>query len=156
MSQPSTLTAIKKLRAATGAGVMEAKRALDKAKGNLEEAKKVITAAGIVKAEKQADRQAESGMVFAYIHHTQLSGTIIELNCETDFVAKTSDFQSLAKELALQANSMNPSSVDDLLNQEYIRDPQITVSELVKQTAAKVGENVKVKRFQRFQVGEKA
>jgi elongation factor Ts len=146
---------IKKLRKKTGAGVMDAKKALEESKGNIGKAEEWIAKKGLARAEKKSDRETSAGAIYAYSHHNGSSATLVELNCETDFVAKTDDFMNLAKEVAMQVNSMGPETVADLLSQEYVRDPSITVEELIKQTSGKLGENIKLKRFQRFELGEK-
>lgn len=145
---------IKKLRKKTGAGVMDAKKALEASKGDMKKAAAWITKKGLKRAEKKAGREVRSGVIYAYVHHNQTSGSMIEVNCETDFVAKTDDFQNLAKELAMQVNSMQPKDVEELLNQEYIRDPKVKVREHIKQVAGKLGENIKVKEFVRLEVGK--
>ena len=145
---------IKKLREETGAGVMDAKRALEEAKGDMKLAKKVIADKGLAKAAKKADRVTGDGIVFAYIHHNHKSGALVELACETDFVARTDDFKTLAKELAMQVTSMDPMDVASFLSQPYIRDPQKTVKELMGEYVGKLGENIKLVRFVRYGLGE--
>jgi len=139
-----TMDEIKILREKTGAGVMDAKKALEESSGDMKKAEEWIAKRGIVLAEKKADRETAQGVIGVYVHHNQKSGALVKLLCETDFVAKTDDFQNLARELAMQVTSMKPESVEDLLGQTYVRDPQLTVEELVKQVSGKVGENVKV------------
>jgi len=146
---------IKKLRAKTGAGVMDAKKALVETKGDMKKATAWVSKKGLAKAKKKSGRATQAGVIFSYIHHNQRSGTIVELACETDFVAKTQDFVTLAKELAMQINSMNPKDVKGLLNQEYNRDPKLTIKELIAQKSGKLGENIQLKRFQRFEIGDK-
>lgn len=146
---------IKKLRESTGAGVMDAKKALEESKGDMTKAKAWIAKKGLAKAEKKSDRETKSGVVYAYTHHTGESASLIELNCETDFVAKTDDFMKLAKEIAMQVNSMNPKDTKELLAQEYNRDPKLTIEQLIKQTSGKLGENIKLARFVRYELGDK-
>lgn len=146
---------IKELREATGAGVMDAKRALEESKGDMKAAKAWIAKKGLDRAEKKsAERDAGEGIVYSYIHHDQKSGALIELGCETDFVAKTEDFVGLAKELAMQVTSAIPESVEDFLSQDYIRDSSMTIEKLIKTVSGKVGEKVELKRFVRYRVGE--
>lgn len=145
---------IKQLREQTGAGVMDAKHALEDAGGNLKEAKKILQQIGFEKAEKKASREASVGLIASYIHAGGNAGVLLELNCETDFVAKTDEFQALARELCLQVVSMNPRGAKELLEQEYIRDPKRKVGELVKEVVAKTGENIVVRRFMRYEMGE--
>jgi elongation factor Ts len=135
---------IKKLREKTGAGVMDAKRALEEARGDMKQAEAWIAKKGLASAEKKADRETKQGTVGYYIHHDGKSGAMVKLLCETDFVAKTDDFQQLARELAMQVTSMRPETVEAFLKQVYVRDPKMTIEELVKQTAGKLGENVQV------------
>lgn len=147
-----TMEDIKTLREKTGAGVMDAKKALEESAGDMKKAEAWIQKRGIMKAEKKADRETAQGMVGVYVHHNQKSGAMVKLLCETDFVAKTDDFQKLARELAMQVTSMKPETIDELLTQEYVRDAQITIEELVKQVSGKVGENVKVGEMVRMEI----
>lgn len=146
---------IKKLREKTGAGVMDCRRALDSAKGNFAKAEKILVTKGIAEASKKGDRKTSEGLVEAYIHSNGKIGVLVELLCETDFVARTDDFKYLAHELAMQIAAMEPKDVENLLEQPYIRDYTITVGDLVKKTIAKLGENIVIKRFVRFELGQK-
>jgi elongation factor Ts len=145
-----SMETIKQLREKTGAGVMDAKRALEVSAGDMKKAEAWILQKGLARAESKADRETNQGTVHAYIHHDGKSGALVTLTCETDFVARTDDFKMLAKELAMQVTSMNPENVDSFLKQEYIRDPKLTIAELIKKTAGKVGENVQLKAFVRM------
>jgi len=160
---------VKNLRERTGAGVMECKSALEEAGGDLEKAVAILQERGMAMAEKRAHRETSQGVVECYIHAGGRIGAMVELNCETDFVARTDDFQSLAREIAMQVAAMNPAAVSDdelaagaegdpdaqaLLKQAYIRDPSRTVGDLVKDVIAKTGENVRVRRFSRFELGQ--
>ena len=149
-----TMDQVKSLRAKTNAGIMDAKKALEESKGDMGMAEAWIKKKGLARAEKKANRETTAGVIIAYTHHNFASGTLIELNCETDFVAKTDDFMNLAKEIAMQANSMNPANNKELLAQEYNRDPSMTIEELIKQTSGKLGENIVLKRFSRFSIGD--
>lgn len=140
-----------KLREETGAGIMDCKRALEEAGGDCEKAKAIIIAKGIIKAEKKASRETGSGLLESYIHNGRV-GVLLELRSETDFVAHSEPIKELARNLVLQIASMAPESVEDLLKQECIKDQDITVDTLIKNTIAKVGENLKVARFARFQI----
>ncbi len=130
---------------------MDCKRALEEAGGDYEKAKKIIAVKGIAKAEKKAGRETGAGLLESYIHNGRV-GVLLELRSETDFVAHSEPVKELAKNLALQVASMAPESVEDLLRQEYVKDQDITVEVLIKNTIAKVGENLKVARFSRFQI----
>lgn len=144
---------IKKLREETGAGIADCKEALSQSKGNLEKAKEWLKKKGLDKAASKSEREVKAGLVEVYSHGGRV-GVLVELLCETDFVAKTEDFKNLAHELALQIASMNPPSVDDLLSQEYIRDNGVTVDQLIKGVVGKLGENIQIGRFERIALGE--
>lgn len=144
---------IKKLRDETGAGIMEAKKALEDF-GTFDKAREELMKIAGVKALKKADRQAKDGLVYSYIHNTGKVGSLIEVNCETDFVAKTDDFKKLCHEIAMQVCALPCENVDELLNQDYIRDGSRKISDLVKEAIAKVGENIKISKAVRFKVGE--
>jgi|SRR3989344_344505 len=144
---------IKKLRGQTGAGIADCREALEEAKGNMEKAKDILKKKGLDKASKKSGREVKAGVVEVYSHNGKV-GVLVELLCETDFVAKTEDFKNLAHELSLQVASMNPSSLEELLKQEYIRDNSMTVDQLIKSVVGKVGENIQVGRFERIALGE--
>jgi elongation factor Ts len=145
---------VKRLREETGAGVMDCKRALDEAKGDFEKARGLIKERGLAKAKEKADREAKEGIVEAYVHAGGRIGAMVELSSETDFVARNADFKELAREIAMQVAAMDPTTVDQLLEQPYIRDSSKTIGELVTTIAASTGENVRVKRFKRFELGQ--
>lgn len=144
---------IAKLRAETGAGVMDCKDALEKAGGDYEKAKKILAGNAAAIAKKKAEREAKYGLIECYSHNGKI-GVILEINCETDFVARNAEFKNLAHELALQIASMNPKTIEELLAGIYIRDESITIRQLMEQLIAKIGENIQVKRFERFELGE--
>jgi elongation factor Ts len=170
---------VKELRDKTGAGIMDCKRALEEAQGDVGRAAEILRQQGMAKAEKKAGRMARQGIIDAYIHSGGRIGALVELNCETDFVARTPDFQALAREIAMQVAAMNPQyvSVDDipadererliaehgdekrfveervLLAQPYIRDQRRSIEQLVKDAIGKLGENIVVRRVARFEVG---
>jgi elongation factor Ts len=152
MNMKITMNEIKRLREKTGAGVMDAKKALEESKGDIILAEAWIAKKGIIRAEGKADRETAQGLVYAYVHHNGKAGALVKLLCETDFVAKTDDFANLAKELAMQVVSMRPKDVRDLLAQVYVRDGKISVEELVKQVSGKLGENIKVSEFARLTI----
>jgi elongation factor Ts len=145
---------VKRLREETGAGVMDCKRALEETKGDFEKARALIKERGLEKAQKKSEREAKEGLVEAYVHAGGRIGAMVELSSETDFVARNPDFQKLAKELAMQVAAMDPKNVDELLEQVYIRDASKKVGDLVTGIAATTGENVRVRRFKRFQLGQ--
>lgn len=144
---------IKKLREETGAGIADCRLALSGAKDNMEKAKEWLKRKGLDKADQKAERKVKSGIVEAY-SHTGKVGVVVELLCETDFVARTKDFKNLAHELVLQIASMNPSSVEELRSQEYIRDNTQTVGELIKSVSGKLGENIQLGKFERIALRE--
>lgn len=144
---------IKKLREETGAGIADCREALEEAKGDLVKAKEVLKQKGLDKAASKSDREVKAGLVEAYSHAGRV-GVLVELLCETDFVAKTDDFKTLAHELALQVASMKPESVEELLEQEYIRDSSQNIDSVIKAVVAKLGENIQVSRFERIALGE--
>ncbi len=148
------LKKIKELREKTGAGVMDAKKALDQAGGDMMKAEAIIREQGLAKAEKKSEREAGAGLIYSYIHSGGKVGVMLEMNCETDFVAKNADFEKLCKEVALQIASMSPSDVDELLKQDYIRDGSMKMEDLIKSLIGKVGENMRVRRFVRYELGE--
>lgn len=133
---------------------MDAKRALEEANGDVSKAEAIIREQGLAKAVKKAEREASSGLVYSYIHQGGKVGVMIELNCETDFVAKNDDFVTLCKEISLQIASMKPASVEELLAQDYIRDGSSKIEDLIKTVIAKTGENVVLARFVRYELGE--
>lgn len=145
---------LKKLREATSAGVSDCRQALEDAGGDFEKAKKLIIERGVAKAEKKQDREASQGIIESYVHATGKVGVLLELRCETDFVARTDDFKTLAHEITLQIAAMQPKDVAQLVKSAYIRDASITIESLIKQTIAKVGENITVARFTRMALGE--
>lgn len=141
---------IKKLREKTGGGVMDCRRALEEAKGDEKRAEELLKKWGVEKAEKKAGRTTSAGLVDSYIHAGGKVGVLLEIACETDFVARTAEFKNLAHEICLQIASMNPNDVKTLLKQEYIREPGVTVEQLVKQVIGKLGENITITRFIRY------
>ena len=164
-----TVGMVKALREKTGAGIMDCKRALEEAKGDLDQAQDILREKGIAAAREKASRATSEGLVESYIHSGGRVGAIVELNCETDFVARTPDFKSLAHDIAMQVASMSPAYVDVsdipegksldpqqacLLRQPFIRDTTQTVQDQVDQAVAKLGENLRVRRFARFSLGE--
>jgi elongation factor Ts len=166
-----SLEMIKALREETGAGIMQCRNALEKHEGNREKALEFLKEQGLLKAKAKAERTAAEGLVEAYIHTAGRVGAMVELNCETDFVARTDEFKQLAHNLAMQVAAMNPKfiaeadapkgadiepQVDCLLRQPYIKDQELTIQDIITETIARVGENIKVSRFARFELGEQA
>jgi elongation factor Ts len=197
----STFTAkdVQELRQRTGAGMMDCKRALEENAGDIEKAVEYLRKKGIAKAEKRAGRAATEGLVHSYLHHNGKLGVLVEVNCETDFVARSDDFKNLVKAIAEHVAAAAPLGVDKdavpadivererrifeeqvrssgkpenligkivdgkveayykdvaLLHQAWVREPKKTVGDLVKEVSSKVGENIVVRRFARFQIGQ--
>jgi elongation factor Ts len=197
----ATFTAkdVQELRRRTGAGMMECKKALEETGGDMEKAVEYLRTKGIAKAEKRSGRTTSEGVITSYIHPPGKIGVLVELNCETDFVARTDDFKTLAREVAMHIASAAPLSVDKdgvpsdavererriaeeqvrasgkpdhlvakivdgkleafykqvaLLSQPWIREDKKTIGDLIKEASSKLGENVQVRRFVRFQMGE--
>lgn len=148
-----SLDLLKKLRNETSAGVSDCRQALEDSNGDYDKAKKLLLKRGLEKAAKKEGKETFQGIVEAYVHQGKV-GVLVEVRCETDFVARTDEFKGLAHEIALQVCSMNPKNVDELLKEPYIRDPKLTIADLVKQTVAKVGENITVAKFTRIALGE--
>jgi elongation factor Ts len=190
---------VKELREKTGAGILDCKEALTTTEGDLEEAVSYLRKKGLADAKKRAGRTASEGLVGAYVHMTGKIGVLVEVNSETDFVARTDEFQDLVKNIAMQIAASNPRYLTAeeippeeaekekeifrsqakesgkpekviekiaegkfkkyltevcLLDQAYIREPEITINQLVQSVIAKLGENIEVRRFVRFQLGE--
>lgn len=187
------------LRQRTGAGMMEAKRALEETSGDMDKAAEALRVKGIARADKRSGRQTSEGAITSYIHHNGKVGVMVEINCETDFVARTDDFKTLAKEIALHIASAAPVAVDKdgvpagsveserriaeeqakasgkpeaiiqrmvegkvesyfkdncLVYQPWIREPKKSIGDLIKEASSRLGENIQVRRFVRFQMGE--
>ncbi|EIM64593.1 translation elongation factor Ts [Desulfobacter postgatei] len=194
-----TAQMVKDLRAATGSGIMDCKRVLAEADGDMDNAIDLLRKKGLAKAAKRAGRSTSEGIIYSYIHTGAKLGVLLEVNCESDFVAKTEDFERFAKDIAMHIAAANPAGlvpedVDQsviekereiyraqmleegkpeniidkivegkvekfykevcLLSQQYIKDPQKTVEDVLKETIGKIGENIQIKRFARFQIGE--
>jgi elongation factor Ts len=143
---------IKQLRDETQASVADCRVVLEEAKGNYEKAVELLKKKGIERAEKKATRETGQGLIESYIHQNGKVGVLVKVLCETDFVARTDDFKHLLHEIAMQIAAMNPKDVAALLKQEYIRDGSVTIENLIKQTIGKLGENIVVKEFSRFEI----
>ena len=192
-------TMVKQLREKTGAGMMDCKNALSEVEGDVEKAIELLRKKGLATAQKRAGRTLSEGMVQSYIHMTGKLGVLVEVNCETDFVAKNEDFQEFTKNIAMHIAATNPLGITPedisqeiiekekeiyraqaldmgkpenvidkivegklnkfyeescLLNQPYVRDTDISIADLLNQMIAKIGENISIKRFVRYQIGE--
>lgn len=192
---------VKTLRERTGAGMMDCKKALMEVDGDLDLAVDQLRKTGIAKAEKKSSRAANEGVIFSYIHHGNKLGVLVEVGCETDFVAKTEGFNELANNIAMQVAASNPLAVDEtgiakeildrekeifidqakssgkpanvvdkivegklskfvqdncLMHQSFVKNPDMTISQLVQEAVAKLGENITINRFVRFALGEQS
>lgn len=143
---------IKKLREETGAGVLDAKKALEEFDGDYQKAYDKLFAKGLAKAETKGDRAVNDGLVYSYIHAGGKVGSLVLIACETDFVAKTEDFKKLCHEVALQVATEEYETVAELVEAENVRDSSKKIKDLVKETIAKLGENIEIKEFCRFSV----
>lgn len=162
-----TADQIRKIRDETGAPVMRVKKVLEELMGNLpvdaapqalqageEKAKKILMKEGFEKASKRADRETSQGIIETYVHHSKKIASLVELFCETDFVARNKLFTKLAHDLAMQIASMGAKDVEELEKQEFIRDPSEKVSDLVKEVIAKTGENIRIGRVYKIELGK--
>ncbi len=160
---------IKELREQSGAGIMVCRNAILEAQGDLEKALEILKQQSLLVVQRKVDRAATQGVIEAYVHAQGRIGAMVEVNCETDFVARTDEFRELAHHLAMQVAAMNPQVISTeeipetseaepqaacLLVQPYIKDPSQTVQDTINETIAKVGENIRVSRFARFELGE--
>jgi elongation factor Ts len=159
---------IKELREQSGAGIMDCRNALVSSGGDMEKALNLLKEKGLLKAQKKAERATSQGLIESYIHTAGRIGAMVELNCETDFVARTDEFKGLAHCLAMQVAALAPKYISEeeikeredidpgeacLLAQPYIKDPTVTVKDVIGETIAKVGENIRVSRFVRYELG---
>lgn len=159
---------IKQLRGRSGAGVMDCRGALMETNGDMAKAEELLKEKNVARVEKKSSRTTEQGIVGTYIHTGGRIGAMVELNCETDFVARTPEFQELAHNLAMQIAAQEPVCIDEsqmpddddcdpeiacLLLQSFIKDPDLKIRDLITETAAKVRENIRVRRFARFELG---
>ncbi|OGH10107.1 MAG: translation elongation factor Ts [Candidatus Levybacteria bacterium RBG_16_35_6] len=143
---------LKKLRNETSASIADCRLALEESDGDYKKALLFLKKRGIEKAEKKQDRTTSQGLIEYYIHQNGKVGSMIEILCETDFVARTDEFKKLAHEVAMQVCAMNPKDINALLKQEYIRDSSITMENLIKSVIGKLGENIKIGKIVRFEI----
>lgn len=171
-----TITLVKQLREKTGVGVMECKKALAEKKGDLDQALELLRERGIVKAQKRVSKVTLEGLISSYIHTGGKLGVLVEVNCETDFVARTTEFKEFVKEIAMQIAASDPlyllpeqvpvKMIDKekekekyfaqvcLLEQPFIKDPNVTVKEYLNTKIGQLGENISIRRFIRYKLGE--
>ena len=159
---------VKELREKTGAGIMDCKKALAEAEGDFAKATELLNERGLALARKKVDRAANQGIIESYVHQGGRIGVIVEVNCETDFVARTPEFKELVHDIALQIAAMDPQFLSEedipagneaapeeacLMLQPFVKDPSKTIKDIITETIAKVGENIKIRRFSRFELG---
>ncbi len=194
-----TAKMVKELRDRTGSGMMDCKNTLVETKGNVDKAIELLRKKGLAKAAKRSGRATSEGIVYSYIHAGSKLGVLLEINCESDFVAKTDDFIQFAKNVAMHIAASNPLGISEddiskdiiekerevykalaikegkpenivdkivdgkvqkyykdvcLMKQQYIKDPQLTIADLLNEAVAKIGENIQIRRFSRFKIGE--
>lgn len=143
---------LKQLREETSASIADVKTALEETNGDYKKALGWLKKHGIEKAEKKANRETSQGLVESYTHQNGKVGALVEVLCETDFVARTDEFKNLCHEIAMQVAAMNPKDIATLLKQDYIRDGSFTIESLVKSAIGKLGENIVIKSFQRIEI----
>jgi len=147
-----TASMVKELRERTGAGMMDCKRALSETDGDMDKAIELLREKGLAAAAKKSGRIAAEGLVCTYISEDMKVGSLAEVNCETDFVADNEDFVTLAKNVALQGAQTTSTTIEELVSEKYIADESITVNDAVTTLIAKLGENMSVRRFQKFSI----
>ncbi len=153
MTKVNTLD-IKKLRDITGARVLDCKKALEEAGGDLKKAEELVAEKGLARAEKNQDRETAAGLISQYVHNNGKVGVLVEIRCETDFVAQNEEFKKMAHNIAMHIAAMNPESVDELLEQDFVKDPAINIETLIKSLSGKIGERMVLERFVRYELGE--
>src|SRR5579884_4193797 len=144
---------IKRLKDLTGVGLTDAKKALEEANGDYDKALAAMREKGLTKTEKRTEREARAGVIGTYNHDSRI-GVLVEVNCETDFVARNEIFTDLVKDLAMHIAAMEPADTTELMEQPFVKNPDQTVDEFVKDHAARLGENIVVRRFARLALGE--
>jgi len=156
MDNKKIIELVKKIRVETGLGIMDIKSALEEAKGDEKKAKEILKEKGLKKAEKRAEKETRKGIVATYTHKSLYDpgrvGCMVELLCETDFVSMNEEFLGLSKDLCLQVAALNPENVEQLLEQDFIKDPSKKVKEMVVALNNKFGENIKIGRMARFEI----
>ena len=148
-----TVELIKKMRESTGAPVVRVKKVLVEFNGDIKKAEAVLKKEGFEKAERRGERQTSQGLIETYVHHSGKVASMVEILCETDFVSRNELFKTLSHNIAMQVASMDPKNVKELENQDFIKDPTKKISDLVKEVIAKTGENIRIGRFFRTEIG---
>ncbi len=140
------------MREKTGVSIMECKKALEQAQGDESKALEALNQKSVEKAEKKAEREASQGLIDAYVHNNGKVGVLVKLNCETDFVAKNEDFKNLAHDIAMQIAAVGAENQQDLLNQDFIKDPDKKIQDLINEAIGKLGENIQIGEFVRMEI----
>lgn len=143
---------LKQLREETGVGIMDIKRALEESEGDVEKARQILKERSAMIVAKKSDRETKQGLIETYTHLGRI-GAMVEVNCETDFVARNDDFKIFVHDLVLHVASMNPTDLEELLSQPFFNDESVTVRQRLDQLVGKIGENIQIKRFARFELG---
>lgn len=147
-----TIDKVKQLRDETSISIAECKKALEKTGGDIDKAKNLLREWGKEVAKKRSSRSTDQGLVEGYLHPTGRLGVLVDLRCETDFVAKSGNFKDLAHGIAMQIASMYPEDIKELMGQEYVKDSSKTVQDVITEYIAKLGENIVVKDFSRLEI----
>lgn len=147
-----TTNDIKALREETGVSVMQCKKALEEAGGDMKKAKEALREISKATAQKKGERSLGAGVISSYIHNGGTVGSMVELLCETDFVAKNEEFATLAREIAMHIAAMNPEDAEELLKQEFIKDPSLTIGNMIEEAVQKFGERTEIGQFARFSI----
>lgn len=145
---------ISKLRLETGAPVIRVKNVLDEVNGDVKRAETILKKEGFEKMEKRSDRETSQGKIFSYVHHSGKVAGIVELLCETDFVARNELFESLGKDLSMQVASMGVKDEKELLSQDFIKDPKKKIEDLIKEIMSKTGENIRIGKIYYIELGK--
>lgn len=148
----TNINQIKQLRDETGASIVECKKALEESGGDKEKAIEILKKSQKILVSKKSEEEAKEGLIETYLHSNSKIGVLIEINCQTDFVAKNQEFKNLAHDLAMQIAATDPSDIEALLEQPFIKDPNKTIGDLISEYIAKLGENIKVSRFIKYQM----
>lgn len=147
-----SMETLRQLREETGFGIMDIKKALEQAEGDMAKARELLKEKSAMVVAKKADRETKQGLIQTYTHLGKI-GAMVEVNCETDFVARNEDFKAFVKDLTLHVASMKPADLDELMSQPFFSDEKVTVRQLLDQLVGKIGENIQIRRFARFELG---
>lgn len=152
MANKGLIEKVKQLREELGVGVIDIKKALEQAGEDIDKARQILAEQGLAEAGKKADRETNQGYVATYTHMNGKVGAMVELLCETDFMARNEEFRQFAQDLCLQVASMNPKDIDELMEQNFVKETDKTIEEVLKLNIAKFGENIQIGDFARFAI----